>query len=116
MDLWIQPCAACADLYGQLAATNPHDELTLNGAGDVKDARRGSGHFRMALTGWSKLSANFYHKRQSYIDLPKYSGTSQSALFLDAGTVVTLRRRSPEMLFDALIQLDATECRPGTAD
>jgi hypothetical protein len=39
MDLWIQPCAACADLYGQLAAINPHDELKLNGAGKVKDAR-----------------------------------------------------------------------------
>jgi hypothetical protein len=39
MDLWFQPCAACADLYGQLAAINPHDELTLSGAGNVKDAR-----------------------------------------------------------------------------
>src|ERR1700675_5069848 len=39
MALWIQPCAACADLYGQLVATDPHDELTLNGAGDVKGVR-----------------------------------------------------------------------------
>ncbi|WP_148662151.1 hypothetical protein [Paraburkholderia phytofirmans] len=39
MDLWIQPCAACADLYGPLAATDPHDKLTPNGAGDMKDVR-----------------------------------------------------------------------------
>jgi hypothetical protein len=39
MDLWIQPCARCADLYGQPAATAPHRDLTLNDAGAVKDAR-----------------------------------------------------------------------------
>jgi transposase len=41
--------------------------------------------------GWSKLSANFYHKRQSYKDLPNYSERSLSAAFLDTGTVLTLR-------------------------
>ena len=39
MDLWIQPCAPCADLYGKSADEPPHDALTLNGAGAVKDAR-----------------------------------------------------------------------------
>lgn len=39
MNLWIQPCARCADLYGQSANEPPHKELTLNGAGAVKDAR-----------------------------------------------------------------------------
>ena len=57
----------------------------------------------IASWGWSKLSANFYHKRQSYIDLPNYSGTAQSVPFLDTGTVLTLRRRSPEALSDAVI-------------
>jgi hypothetical protein len=59
MDLWIQPSAACADLYGQLAAINPQDELTVNGAGNVKDARaeehdtcgRCCGVFTRILTG-----------------------------------------------------------------
>ncbi|TCK87191.1 hypothetical protein B0G74_7729 [Paraburkholderia sp. BL9I2N2] len=39
MDLWLQPCARCADLYGKAAAEPPHQDLTLNGAGAVKDAR-----------------------------------------------------------------------------
>jgi hypothetical protein len=39
MDLWIQPCARCADLYGKSADEPPHDDLTLNGTGAVKDAR-----------------------------------------------------------------------------
>ena len=39
MHLWIQPCAWCADLYGESAAEHPHQDLTLNGAGAVKDAR-----------------------------------------------------------------------------
>ncbi|PMS17801.1 hypothetical protein C0Z16_36350 [Paraburkholderia rhynchosiae] len=39
MDLWIQPCTPCADLYGKPATETPHRELTLNGAGGVKDAR-----------------------------------------------------------------------------
>ena len=39
MDLWIQPCAQCADLYGKAAAEPPHQDLTFNGAGAVKDAR-----------------------------------------------------------------------------
>ena len=39
MDLWIQPCARCADLYGQFAAEPPHQDLILNGAGTVKNAR-----------------------------------------------------------------------------
>ncbi|ASV99591.1 hypothetical protein [Paraburkholderia aromaticivorans] len=39
MDLWIQPCAACADLYGQPAGHRPHDGLTLNHRGAGKDGR-----------------------------------------------------------------------------
>ena len=39
MDLWIQPCARCADLHGKVAAEHPHQDLKLNGAGAVKDAR-----------------------------------------------------------------------------
>ncbi|CAE6819162.1 hypothetical protein R69888_06017 [Paraburkholderia haematera] len=39
MELWIQPCTPCADLYGQLSTVEPHDTLTLVGAGAVKDAR-----------------------------------------------------------------------------
>lgn len=45
MDLWIQPCARCAHLYGKPADELPHQDLTLNGAGAgagagaVKDAR-----------------------------------------------------------------------------
>jgi len=38
MEFWIQPCAPCADLYGQPATVEPHDTLTLNGTGAVKDA------------------------------------------------------------------------------
>jgi hypothetical protein len=59
--------------------------------------------FSVQTWGRSKLSANFYHKRQSYIDLPNYSGTAQSVPFLDTGTVLTLRRRSPEALSDTVI-------------
>jgi len=40
MDLWIQPCAQCAELYGKPAAEPPHSELTLNGVGSVEEARR----------------------------------------------------------------------------
>jgi hypothetical protein len=32
---------------------------------------------RIPLTGWTKLSANFYHKRQGYIDAQSYSETSK---------------------------------------
>ncbi|WNC88334.1 hypothetical protein RI103_11385 [Paraburkholderia sp. FT54] len=39
MELWIQPCTACFDLYGQPAAHRPHDNLTLNTRGAVKDVR-----------------------------------------------------------------------------
>jgi hypothetical protein len=39
MDLWIQPCTPCADLYGQPATVEPHDTLTLVGSGAVKDAQ-----------------------------------------------------------------------------
>jgi hypothetical protein len=39
MDLWIQPCARCADLYGKAAAESAHQDLTLTGAGAVKDER-----------------------------------------------------------------------------
>jgi hypothetical protein len=38
MNVWIQPCAPGADLYRQPASA-PHHDLTLNGAGAVKDAR-----------------------------------------------------------------------------
>lgn len=39
MELWIQPCAPCADLYGQPAVVEPHDTLTLAVSGAVKDAQ-----------------------------------------------------------------------------
>ena len=39
MDLWIQPCARCPDLYGKAAAESAHQDLTLTGAGAVKDER-----------------------------------------------------------------------------
>jgi hypothetical protein len=39
MDLWIQPCVPCAELYGQPSTVEPHDNLTLSGAGAVKDAQ-----------------------------------------------------------------------------
>lgn len=39
MDLWIQPCARCADLYGKAAAESAHQDLTLTGASAVKDER-----------------------------------------------------------------------------
>jgi hypothetical protein len=39
MDLWIQPCTRCADLYGKPATEPPHQDLTVTGAGAVKDAR-----------------------------------------------------------------------------
>lgn len=39
MDLWIQPCADCFELYGLPAADRPHDNLTLNSRGAVKDER-----------------------------------------------------------------------------
>jgi len=36
MDLWIQPCARCPDLYGKSAAESAHQDLTLTGVGAVK--------------------------------------------------------------------------------
>jgi hypothetical protein len=39
MELWIQPCVPCADLYGQPSSVEPHEMLTLNTAGAVKDAK-----------------------------------------------------------------------------
>ncbi|KAA1006519.1 hypothetical protein FVF58_26050 [Paraburkholderia panacisoli] len=39
MGLWIQPRPPCADLFGQPAAVAPDEDLTLNGAGAVNDAR-----------------------------------------------------------------------------
>ncbi|MEC5408583.1 hypothetical protein VOM14_23820 [Paraburkholderia sp. MPAMCS5] len=39
MEIWIQPCTRCADLYGQPAVEPPHQDLTFNGAGAVKDER-----------------------------------------------------------------------------
>jgi hypothetical protein len=38
MDLWIQPCAPCADLHGQRATVEPHDRLNLTCTGPAKDA------------------------------------------------------------------------------
>jgi len=40
MDLWIQPCALCAELYGKSAAEPPHADLTLNGVGAAPDQRK----------------------------------------------------------------------------
>ena len=66
MELWIQPCASCADLYGQPATVEPHDTLTLNGTGAVKDATtclRCGGVFARLLSGppsrqvWMLLNA-----------------------------------------------------------
>jgi hypothetical protein len=39
VELWIQPCAPCADLYGQPSTLHPHDTLNLVGAGAEKDAK-----------------------------------------------------------------------------
>jgi hypothetical protein len=39
MDLWIQPCAKCADLYGKPSTEAPHHELTLNGSGAAGASR-----------------------------------------------------------------------------
>ena len=39
MELWIQPCAPCADLYGQPSTVHPHDTLSLIVAGAVKDTQ-----------------------------------------------------------------------------
>jgi len=35
MDLRIQPCSRCADLYGKPATEPPHPDLTLNNASVV---------------------------------------------------------------------------------
>ncbi|MBB5413681.1 hypothetical protein HDG34_007659 [Paraburkholderia sp. HC6.4b] len=39
MRLWIQPCGACSDLYGQPAAIGPHENLDFNGRGTVQAVR-----------------------------------------------------------------------------
>lgn len=39
MDIWIQPCARCADLYGKTAAESAHQDLTLTSVGVVKEER-----------------------------------------------------------------------------
>jgi transposase-like protein len=39
MDLWIQPCAKCADLYGKPSTEAPHQELTLKGSGAAGESR-----------------------------------------------------------------------------
>jgi hypothetical protein len=39
MELWIQPCTACAELHGQPSTAEPHEDLSLAGAGAVKDAQ-----------------------------------------------------------------------------
>jgi hypothetical protein len=38
MELWIQPCTPCADLYGQPSAVDPHAMLTVVEVGAVEDA------------------------------------------------------------------------------
>lgn len=40
MELWIQPCRPCAELYGQPAAQAPHEDLALNEAGGNADSTR----------------------------------------------------------------------------
>ncbi|MPW11052.1 hypothetical protein GCT19_36710 [Paraburkholderia sp. CNPSo 3155] len=50
MDLWIQPCAQCADLHGKSATEPPHHDLALKGAGSVGDARREE-HYTCAQCG-----------------------------------------------------------------
>jgi len=39
VELWIQPCEPCTDLYGHPSTVDPHDTLTLVGAGEVKAAQ-----------------------------------------------------------------------------
>jgi hypothetical protein len=39
MELWIQPCAACAHLFGRSASNEPDEALALNGRGAVGDDR-----------------------------------------------------------------------------
>ncbi|HKR46495.1 MAG TPA: hypothetical protein VJU59_43680 [Paraburkholderia sp.] len=39
MELWIQPCVPCADLYGQPSTVDPHDKLSLIVAGAVRNAQ-----------------------------------------------------------------------------
>ena len=61
MDLWIQPCSQCADLYGQPATEPPHAELSLNSASAVTGAEehytceRCRAVFARILTGPAKL-------------------------------------------------------------
>ncbi|QGZ65803.1 hypothetical protein FAZ98_28540 [Paraburkholderia acidisoli] len=40
MELWIQPCRPCAELYGQPATQAPHEDLALDGAGANAEATR----------------------------------------------------------------------------
>ena len=72
MELWIQPCTACADLCGQSASQSPHAGLTLNkrtAAHDVQTQERYTctrcnGVFARILTGephkqlWILLNAS----------------------------------------------------------
>jgi len=39
MDLWIQPCTRCADLYGNPATEPPHQYLIFIGAGEKREVR-----------------------------------------------------------------------------
>jgi hypothetical protein len=39
MDLWIQPCAPCADLHGKPSIEEPHEDLSLKGTGAVGATR-----------------------------------------------------------------------------
>lgn len=39
MELWIQPCAVCADLYGLPASNRPHEYLSLTSRGAVEGVR-----------------------------------------------------------------------------
>jgi hypothetical protein len=40
MDLWIQPCARCAVLYGKASAEPPHHDLTLEGIVPLRATKR----------------------------------------------------------------------------
>ncbi|NKJ45421.1 hypothetical protein B0G69_5766 [Paraburkholderia sp. RAU2J] len=40
MDLWIQPCRPCSDLYGEPAASPPHEDLRFDSVGAVADTRK----------------------------------------------------------------------------
>jgi hypothetical protein len=51
MDLWIQPCAPCADLYGQPSTVQPHDNLSLKHVGGDVKGLRSEQHFTCTRCG-----------------------------------------------------------------